>query len=79
MQRRTGQTSPKRKKLPLGAHKWVMSVLHISKAANREQNPIQIIQKSLMKELFLEVWIGSTELTRDVEGAEVAITGSYQP
>lgn len=56
-----------------------MSVLHISKAANREQNPIQIIQKTLMKELFLEVWIGSTELTRDVEGAEVAITGSYQP
>ena len=36
-----------------------------------------MIQKTLMKKLFLEVWMGSRELKRDVEVAEVAITGSY--
>lgn len=65
------------KKLPLVAHKWVMSPLHINKAANREQSPTQMIQKTLMKKLFLEVWMGSRELKRDVEVAEVAIMGSY--
>lgn len=54
-----------------------MSPLHINKAANREQSPTQMIQKTLMKKLFLEVWMGSRELKRDVEVAEVAIMGSY--
>ena len=59
------------------AHKWVMSPLRINKAANREQSPTQMIQKTLMKKLFLEVWMGSRELKRNVEVAEVAIMGSY--
>lgn len=54
-----------------------MSPLRINKAANREQSPTQMIQKTLMKKLFLEVWMGSRELKRDVEVAEVAIMGSY--
>lgn len=63
--------------MPLVAHKWVMSPLHINKAANREQNPTQMIQKTLMKKLFLEVWVGSRELKMNVEVAEAAITRSY--
>lgn len=56
-----------RKTLPLGAYKWVMSLLHISKAANREQNPIQMIQKILMKKVFLEGCVGSRDA--EVSGA----------
>lgn len=34
-----------------------------------------MIKKTLMKELFIEVWIGSKELTRDAEVVEASNHG----
>lgn len=44
-----------RNELSLGAHNWVMSPLYVNKVANREQNPIWMVQNTLMKKLFIEM------------------------